>query len=83
MAKTPPKCLKSQSNPRTSIHRHIKVKRLKNLQQQSSQKTEARKSNNIMEQLDESDGNRQLRENNINQFAPLYESDYEEDTKHR
>ena len=59
------------------------MKILKKLQQQSSQKTEVSKSNAIMEQLDESDGNRHIRKNNINHFAPLYESDYEEDTKHR
>ena len=35
-----------------------------------------------MEQLDESYGNRHPRKNNINHFAPLYESDDEEGSKH-
>ena len=33
-----------------------------------------------MEQLDKSDVNRNRRRNNIDQFAPLYESDNEEGT---
>ena len=41
------------------------------------------KSNAIMEQLEKSDGNRHHRKNNINHFAPLYESDDEEGTVNR
>ena len=44
---------------------------------------EATNVNTIMEQLDKSDGNGHRRENNINQFIPLYESHYEEGTQHR
>ena len=52
MAKSPPKRLESQSNWRTSIHRHIKLERPKKLQQQPPHKTEATKVNTIMEQLE-------------------------------
>ena len=55
MAKYPPKRLEIPSNQRTSIHRHVNMKRLKKLQQQSSRKTEATKVNAIIEQLDQSD----------------------------
>ena len=41
------------------------------------------KLNAIMEQLDKSDGNRYQSKNNMNQFAPFYESENEESTKHR
>ena len=34
-----------------------------------------------MEHLDESNGNRHFRENNINKFAPIYELDNKEGTK--
>ena len=44
---------------------------------------EAKKVNAIMEKLDESEGNGHCRENNINHFAPLCESDDEEGTQHR
>ena len=73
MDKSPPKCLEMQSNQRTSIWRHVKVKRSKKLQQQSSFKTEATKVNTIMEQLDELDGNGHRMRNNINHFESLYE----------
>ena len=36
-----------------------------------------------MDQMDKSVGNGHCRENNINNFAPLYESDNEEGTQHR
>ena len=36
-----------------------------------------------MYQMDELDGNGHRRRNNINHFAPLYESDYEEVTQNR
>ena len=41
------------------------------------------KVNAIMEQLDESYGNGHRRKNNINHFAPLYESDNEKGTQNR
>ena len=83
MAKYPPKRLEIPSNQRTSIHRHVNMKRLKKLQQQSSRKTEATKVNAIIEQLDQSDRKRHRRKNNINQFWSLYESDDEKVTQHR
>ena len=83
MAKFPPERLKSKSNQRTSIHRHIKVKRPKKLQQKSFQKTEAAKVNAITDQLDKLDKNRHHSKKNINHFSPLYESDDGEVTKHR
>ena len=52
MAKSPPKRLKSQYNQINIIQRHVKVKRPKNLQQQSYHKREAMKANAIMEQLE-------------------------------
>ena len=82
IVKPPPKRLESQSNQRTRIHRHVKVEIPKNLQQQSSRKTEAKKVNATMEQLDELDGNGHRMRNNINHFAPLYESYDKEGTHH-
>ena len=75
MAKSPPKLHESQTNPRASIHRHLKFNRPKKLQQQSSRRTEATKVNSDMDQLYESDGNGHRSKNDINNFAPLYESD--------
>ena len=75
MAKSQPKTLESQSNQITSIHRHVKVKIPKKLQQQSFWKTEATKFNAIMDQLEKLGGNGHRRKNNINHFAQLYESD--------
>ena len=72
MAKSPNKLLDIQSKQRTSVHLYIKVKIPKNLQQQSSHKTEATKVNAITEQLDELDGNGKHRRNKINHFAPIY-----------
>ena len=43
---------------------------------------EAMKVNSIMEQLEKLDVNGHHRRNNINHFAPLYESDDNEDTRH-
>ena len=77
MDKYPPKRLEIQSNQGTSIHRHVKLKIRKNLQQQSSYNTEATKVNAIMEQLEKSDRNGHRRRNNINHFALLYELDNE------
>ena len=48
VSKSLPKRRNIQSNQRTSIHRNFKVKRNKKIQQQSSQKTEAKKINAIM-----------------------------------
>ena len=39
------------------------------------------KCNTIMDQLDKFNGNGYKRKNNMNQFAPLYESDNEKGTK--
>ena len=82
MAKYPPKRLDNQSNQRTSINRHVKVKRPKNIQQQSSRKAEEMKVDAIMEKLDDSNGNRHKLKTNINHFAPLFESDNKEGTTH-
>ena len=75
MAKYPPKRPNSQSNWRTSIHHHVKLKIPKKLQQQPSWKTESIKINAIMEQLDELDGKGHCKENNTNHLAQLYESE--------
>ena len=80
--KFPPKHLDIQSNKITSIHRHVKVKRPKNIQKKSYRKMEATKLYAIMEQLEKLDVNGHHRRNNINHFAPLYESDDNEDTRH-
>ena len=77
MDKSPPKHLDIQSNQRTSIHQHVKVNRPNKLQQTFPRKTESTKLNAIMEQLDESYINGHYSKNNINHFAPLYESDDE------
>ena len=53
MTKSPTKCLNNQSNQRTSIHHHVKVKCPKKPHQQSSWKTEVTKFNAIMDQLNE------------------------------
>ena len=74
MAKYPHKLLENQSNRRSIIHCHIKLKRPKKLQQQSSQNIEATKVNAIMEKLEKSDGDGCRSKNNINNFAPIYES---------
>ena len=74
MVKYPPKRLANQSNQRTIIHRHAQVKCRKNIQQQSSQKTEATKVNAIMEQLDKLDGNGHRHNTNINKLVPLFKS---------
>ena len=66
MAKYPPKLLDNESNQRTSIHRNAKVERPKKLQKQSSQKTEAKKVNSVIEKLDKSDVNIHGRKTNIN-----------------
>ena len=71
MAKYPPKHLDSQLYQRTSIRRHVKMKRPKNLKQQLYRKTEETEVNTIMEKLDESDGNKNHRKNNIYHFVPL------------
>ena len=83
MAKSPPKSLNDKSNQRTSIHFYIKVKQPKNLQQHSSHKIEAAIVNVIMEKLEESYGNGHGSKTNNNYFAPLFESDDKEFTKHR
>ena len=83
MAKYPPKRLDYQYNQRTVIHRHVKVKYPKNIQQQSSQNREATKFNAIMKKLDKSYGNGHRRKTNTNHFAPLFESDNEGGTKYR
>ena len=83
MAKPPPKRLDSQSNQRTRIYRHVRVKRTKKLQQQSSQKTEATEVNAIMDKLDESNGKGHRSKNNINHFSPIYESYNKEGTDNR
>ena len=57
IAKSPPKRLENQSNQRTSIQRHVKVKRPKKLQQKSSWKAKSIKVNAIMYQLNKSDVN--------------------------
>ena len=75
VTKYPPKLPENQSNQRTSIHRHFKVKCPKNLQQKLSRKTETMKFNSIMEELDKSDGNGNQSKNNTNHFATIYESD--------
>ena len=75
MAKYPPKHLNIRSNQRTIIQRHVKVKRPKKLQHQSSQNTEAKKVNAIIEQLDELDRKLHRRKTNIKYFVPLFEPD--------
>ena len=79
MAKSPPKRLDNKSNQRTSIQCHVKVKLPKNIQQQSYLNIEATKVIAIMEKLNKLNGNG--RKTNINNFAPLFESYYEEGTK--
>ena len=83
MSKSPPKRLDNQYNVRASIHRRGKAKRPKNPHQKSAQKTEAIKANTIMEQSNNSDVNGHGCNTSINHFAPLFESDDEEGTKHR
>ena len=83
MSKSLPKRPENQSNLITRIHCQVKVKRTKKLQQQSTQKMETTEVNAIMEKLEKSDGNGYRSKNNINHFTPIYESDYEEVTKHR
>ena len=57
MTKSAHKRLKIQSNRRTSIHRHVKVKIPKRLQQKSSRTKEATKVKAFMENFVNSDGN--------------------------
>ena len=79
MAIFPHKLFNNQSNKRARIYLHVKSKHTKKPPQQSSQKTEATKVNAKIDSLDDSDGNR--RNKNINHFAPLFESYYDEGTK--
>ena len=58
MAKYPPKCPDNQFNQRTRIHCYVIYNRPKNIQQQSSWKTETTEVNDIMEKLEKLDGNR-------------------------
>ena len=74
MAKYPPKCPDNQFNQRTRIHCYVIYNRPKNIQQQSSWKTERIEVNDIMEKL-ESWMETDTKEKNINHFSPLYESD--------
>ena len=74
MAKYPHKWLDKQSNWITRIHLHVKLKRPNNIQQHSSQKTEATKCNVNVDQLDEWYWNGHRRKTNINHFEPLFES---------
>ena len=83
MAKYLPKSINNQYNQITSIQHQDKVKRPKNIQQQSSEKTETTKVNAVIEQLDELIGNGHGSKTNINHFSPLFESYDEEGTKHR
>ena len=78
MDKSSHKCIGNQSNQRTSIYRHVKVKRPNNLQQQSYQNKEAEKINAIMEKLGNFDVNGHGRNRNINHFVPLFVSNNEE-----
>ena len=80
MDKSSHKCIGNQSNQRTSIYRHIKLKCPKKPHQQSSRKTEGMKVNTIMKKLEHSDGKENGSNTNINHFAPIFESEDEEGT---
>ena len=72
MAKYTPKRINNYSNQRSIIHKHAKSKRLKKPPQQSDQNMEATKVNDIMDQLDKTDGNVHGHNTSINHFAPIF-----------